>query len=331
VLLPLAFSFHAIYHGVRVFLDHLTDVNWNYLGAVAAFQVVKIGCAARAWQNSIVASYPTSKRSTFPMVFGAFCAGTAVGTVIPAHGGDAVRVVIVKRRVPDSTYTTVASTLLVRAPVDTLIGIAFFVFLLWQGVLPGRALLPHRQAFDFSWFFAHPRGAIIIVTAIVLVVTVLTVWAWVTIVEFKKRVRQGVNGLFDWRFYLRRILPWQLADWVLRIVIIFFALRAFHMPATVHNSLLAQGTSNLSTLLPISPSGIGTEQALLVTVLHGVASGTLIVAYSVGTRLITSLINIVLGFGAILIFFHTFRFQRYVNEEQDRSTAGAKRGKGPPS
>jgi uncharacterized membrane protein YbhN (UPF0104 family) len=326
VLLPLAFSFHAIFRGVRVFLDHLTDVRWSFLGIVAFLQVVKIGCAARAWQNSIVASYPR-KRASFPMVFGAVCASTAVGSIVPAHGGDAVRVVIVKRRIPGSTYTTVASTLLVRAPVDTLFAVSFFLFLLWQGVLPGHTLLPHLPAFDFSWFFGHPRETIIVVATIALVLTALALWAWVTILDFRQRVRQGVNGLFDWRCYLYRILPWQMADWMLRVVIIYFALLAFHMPATLHNSLLAQGTSNLSALLPISPSGIGTEQAFLVTVLHGVAPGTLIVAYSVGTKLVTSLVNIVLGFGAILFFFHTFRFHRYVTEEQNRSGARRKGGK----
>ena len=319
-LLPLAFSFHAIARGVRVFFDHLADVNWNYLSIVIGLQVLKIGCAAKAWQNSVVASYP-GKRVRFPTVFGAFSAGTAVGTVIPAHGGDAVRIVMVKRRVPSSTYTTITSTLLVRAPVDTLIGISFFIFLFSQGVLPGRKLLPHRPAFDFSWFFGHPREAVIVVGSIVLILTALLFWAWVAIQEFKQRVRQGINGLLDWRFYLRRILPWQLSDWLLRIVIIYFSLLAFNMPATVYNSLLAQATSGLSTLLPISPSGIGTEQALLVTVLHGVAPCTLIVAYSVGTRLITSLVNVVLGFGAILFFFHTFHFRRYVDAERESAKA----------
>ena len=318
MLIPLAFSLHAVVRGVRVFFDHLTDVRWSFLAVVAVLQVIKIGCAARAWQNSIVAAYPR-KRSSFPTVFGALCAGVAVGSVVPAHGGDAVRVVIVKRRMPGSTYTTVASTILVRAPFDTLMALLFFLFLLWQGVLPGHTLLPNRPAFDFSWFFAHPKAAVIIVSTVILVVTALVLWAWVTIQQFKERVRQGLAGLLDWRFYLRHIFPWQLADWALRLAIVFFALLAFHMPATLHNSLLAQGTSNLATLLPISPSGIGTEQALLVTVLHGVASGPMIVAYSVGTRLVTSLINIVLGFGAILFFFHTFHFQRFVTREQGRS------------
>jgi uncharacterized membrane protein YbhN (UPF0104 family) len=312
VLIPLAFSLHAVLRGVHVFLDHLTDVRWSFLAVVAVLQVLKIGCAARAWQNSIVAAYPR-KRSSFLTVFGALCAGVA-----------AVRVVIVKRRLPGSTYTTVASTILVRAPFDTLMAGLFFLFLLWEGVLPGHTLLPNRPAFDFRWFFAHPKAAVIIVSTVILVVTALVLWAWVSIREFKERVRQGLTGLLDWRFYLRHIFPWQLGDWALRLAIVFFALLAFHMPATLHNSLLAQGTSNLATLLPISPSGIGTEQALLVTVLHGAASGSMIVAYSVGTRLFTSLINIVLGFGSILIFFHTFRFQRFVTQEKGRSGSGPK-------
>jgi len=325
VLLPLAFSFHAIFHGVRVFIDDLANVSWTFLGIAAFFQLLKIGCAGRAWQNSISASYP-DKQTSYPMVFGALCAGSGVGAIIPAHGGDAVRVVIVKRHIPGSTYTTVASTLLVRAPFDTLAALSLFLLLLAEGVLPGRSLLPHLPAFDLGWFFGHPRQTIIIAGTIILLLTALALWAWTSIIEFRERVRQGLNGLIDWRYYLRHIVPWQAADWAFRIVTIFFALLAFHMPATVYNSLLAQGTANLSTLLPISPSGIGTEQALVVSVLHGVAPDSLIVAFSVGTRLMTILINVVLGFAAILYFFGTFDYRRYVSEEQSRSR-GTKTGR----
>ena len=318
MLLPLAFSFHAIFHGIRVFVDDLANVNWTFLGIAAFFQLLKIGCAGRAWQNSITASYP-DERASYPMVFGALCAGSGVGSIVPAHSGDAVRVVIVKRRIPDSTYTTVASTLFVRAPFDILASFSLFLLLLGAGVLPGRTLLPHLPAFDFSWFFGHPRQTIIVAGTIILLLTALVLWAWTSILDFRERVRQGLNGLFDWRYYLRHIVPWQAGDWAFRIVTIFFALLAFHMPATVHNSLLAQGTANLSTLLPISPSGIGTEQALVLSVLHGVAPDSLIIAFSVGTRLMTILINVVLGFAAILYFFGTFRYQTYVSEEWNRT------------
>jgi uncharacterized membrane protein YbhN (UPF0104 family) len=324
VLLPLAFSFSAIFHGIRVFFDDLADVDWTFLSIAALFQLLKTGCAARAWQNSVVASYP-DKRASYPMVFGAFCAGSGVGAIVPAHGGDAVRVVIAKRRVPGSTYTTIATTLLVRMPLDTLVACALFLLLLSEGVLPGHKLLPHLPAFDFSWFFGHPRTTIIILGTIVLLLTALVLWAWTSILDFRARVRQGLRGLLDWRFYLRRILPWQAADWSLRFVTIFFAMLAFHMPATVHNAVLAQGTASLAGLLPISPSGIGTEQALLVSVLHGVAPRTLIIAFSVGTRLMTMAINVVLGFAAILYFFRTFRYRRFLPAEQ--SHGGEKKRK----
>jgi uncharacterized membrane protein YbhN (UPF0104 family) len=313
-----ALSFRAIGNGIEVFFDHLTGVSWTFLMIAAFFQIVKIGCSSRAWQNSLRASYPT-ERVSFPMTFGAVCAGAAVGTLVPVHGGDAVRIVAAKRRIHNSTYTTVAASLLVRAPFDTLTAISFFVFLFIEGVLPGRSLLPKLPTFDFSWFFGHPRQTIIIAGTVILLLTAAVLWAWTTIVEFRERVRQGLNGLLDWRFYLGHILPWQVADWTLRIVIIFFALLAFHVPATVHNSLLVQGTSNLATLLPISPSGIGTEQALMVSVLHGVAPSSLIVAYSVGERLLTGLINILLGFAAIFYFFGTFRYQRFVSAEQEQA------------
>lgn len=318
MLLPLAFSFHAIFHGIDVFLDRLQNVSLPLLGLAALCQVLKLACSGRVWQNSISASYP-KKKITFPMVFGATCAGAAVSAVIPARGGDAVRVVVVKRHVPKSTYTTIASTLLVRVPFDTLAALAFLVFLLHEGVLPGHSLLPRRPAFDFSWFFGHPQEATIIVGTIVLAIAAGLLWAWETIDDFRDRVRQGLNALLDWRYYLLRILPWQAADWGLRVVTVFFALLAFKMPATAYNSLLAQATANLSTLLPISPSGIGTEQALLVSVLRGTASNAEIIAFSVGTRLMTIAVNVVLGFAAIFYFFGTFRFHRYVASEQGRS------------
>ena len=310
-LLPLAFSFHAIFHGVHVFFDDLADVRWSFLALVAFLQILKIGCAGRAWHNSIVASYP-GERVSYPMVTGALCAGAGAGSVVPAHGGDAVRVVIVKRRIPGSTYTTIASTLLVRAPFDSLAACCFFGFVLFEGVLPGRSILPKLPAFDFSWFFGHARATVVIGLTLILLVTALVLWAWTSIRDFKQRVRQGLAGLTDWRLFLHRILPWQAIDWGLRLLTIYVALLAFHVPASVRTVLLVQGTSSLAMLLPISPSGIGTEQALLVSVLHGVAPSSLIVAFSVGTRLTTIVINVVLGFAAILYFFRTFHYRRFV-------------------
>jgi uncharacterized membrane protein YbhN (UPF0104 family) len=171
--------------------------------------------------------------------------------------------------------------------------------------------------FDLSWFFGHVKQALIIAGTILALLAALVLWAWAGILDFREHFRQGLNAIYDWRYYLRHVVPWQAGDWGLRITTLLFALLAFHMPGTVQNAVYAQGTASLSTLLPISPSGIGTEQALLASVLKGAAPEPLIVAYSVGTRLMLILLNLALGFGAIFAFFGTVRYKRFVNAESE--------------
>ncbi|HEX4930495.1 MAG TPA: hypothetical protein VFV62_07265, partial [Gaiellaceae bacterium] len=65
---------------------------------------------------------------------------------------------------------------------------------------------------------------------------------------------------------------------------------------------LVQVTQSLATLVPISPGGIGTEQAFIVFVFsgQGIAKATLL-ALSVGMKLTLIVTNIVLGFTALFL------------------------------
>ena len=62
---------------------------------------------------------------------------------------------------------------------------------------------------------------------------------------------------------------WQAADWGLRLLTIWFMLAAFGIPQTLQNAGLVQVSTSVSTLFPITPAGVGTEQAFLLYVLHG--------------------------------------------------------------
>ena len=60
-------------------------------------------------------------------------------------------------------------------------------------------------------------------------------------------------------------------------------------------------TQSLATLVPISPGGIGTEQAFIVFVFKGTGLGSsALLAFSVGMKLTLIVTNIVLGFSAAL-------------------------------
>jgi len=115
-------------------------------------------------------------------------------------------------------------------------------------------------------------------------------------------------------------VPWQLLDWTLRLVTVFFFLRAFDIPATVHNALLVQVSQSLATILPVSPAGIGTEQALLVYIFRNVTTKSLALSFSVGMRVTLIVVNALIGFGAILVMTGTLNVRRQA--EADR--AGSK-------
>jgi uncharacterized membrane protein YbhN (UPF0104 family) len=77
--------------------------------------------------------------------------------------------------------------------------------------------------------------------------------------------------------------------------------------ATVHNALLAQVADSLSTLLPFSPGGVGTKQGFLVAILHGQASTSRLLAFSIGIYVAVTIVNIALGAIAIFLMLRTLR------------------------
>src|SRR5206468_579281 len=219
----------AVFHDIGVFFSHLADVGWTALAIALLCQFVKVGCVSRAWRNIIAAAYPDSV-VRWRSVWGAILARVGVNAIVPARGGDAVGLFIVKRRVEGSTYPTLASTLVALTLFDSVVALGFVVYALSTGALPGSSVLAHLSAFDF------------------------------------------------------------------------------HLPATLHNAILVQVTQSLAVLFPISPSGIGTEQALLLYTFAGKAARTTLLSFSVGMRVTLIIFNALLGFGAILTMLRTLHW-----------------------
>jgi len=101
---------------------------------------------------------------------------------------------------------------------------------------------------------------------------------------------------------------------------VFFFLRAFGIPATVHNALLVQVSQSLATIFPFSPAGIGTEQALLVYAFRDVTSRSVALSFSVGMRVTLIIVNAVVGFTAILLMTGTLRVHRAAKADRAAET-----------
>jgi uncharacterized membrane protein YbhN (UPF0104 family) len=202
------------------------------------------------------------------------------------------------------SYAALGSSLVAETLLDFVLASAFFLWALSLGVVPSI----HTPSFEWGWLLRHSKAT----ATIVALLTLLVIWfSWKATQSggLKERLGRGVAILRDWRRYLREVASWQLASWVCRIASLFWFLRAFHVRATVHNALLSQVVDSLSTLLPISPGGAGTKQGFLVAILHGQASTSRLLAFSIGMYVTVTLFNVALGAIAIFASLRTLRLR----------------------
>ena len=76
-------------------------------------------------------------------------------------------------------------------------------------------------------------------------------------------------------------------------------------------------------LVPFTPGGAGVQQALLLTVFAGSASGSQVAAFSVGQQIALAAAAVGMGFGALVLIF---RFRSFGEVVAPRARAPADRG-----
>jgi uncharacterized membrane protein YbhN (UPF0104 family) len=294
-----------VFDAIQVFFEQLASVKFSALALAIAAHVLKTMCTSRAWWNTIAAAYP-KEEVRWRSIYASYLAGVGINAIIPVRAGDAVKLYMAHRAVPGGTYTTLTSSLLVLSIFDGAMATLIFVYALTLGVLPGVSSLGGLPGFDFGFIAANPEFWLLVLFALVILGVVGFFWLRLHVAEFKLRVRQGFSVLSDRTEYLRTVAAWQAGDWLLRFVAIWFFLDAFGVPQTIRNVLLVQVTQSLATLVPISPGGIGTEQAFIVYVFEGAVATSKLLAFSVGMKLTLITTNVILGFGAIFLTFgHT--------------------------
>src|SRR6186997_283127 len=112
-----------VLHAIVVFFEQLASVNFGALGLAICCHLLKTLCTSRAWRNTIAAAYP-EERVPWTSIYAAYMAAVGVNAIIPARGGDAVKLYLAHRAVPGSTYTALASSLLVLSIFDSAVACA---------------------------------------------------------------------------------------------------------------------------------------------------------------------------------------------------------------
>jgi glycosyltransferase 2 family protein len=304
----------SVFDAIEAFFDSLTSIHWGFLALAVLFHLGRITARSRAWRNVVAAAYPDTEVE-WRDVFGGYVAGIGANAILPGRGGDLLRLYIVKHRVDGATYPTLAATLLADGIVDLVAAMLLLGWALWAGILPGADVLPNLPGADWLWVFKNPGQAVVIAGFILAVGLVVGGLAYHRITAFWKRVKQGLEILQTPRRYLREVALWDAADWALRLTAVFFFLLAFGLPATAYNAFAYLVAGSLSTALPLTPGGIGTEQALLVFLFSDVGPASTILAFSVGVKLVIITVNVALGVCAVAIMLGSLRWRDRVEAD----------------
>jgi uncharacterized membrane protein YbhN (UPF0104 family) len=111
----------ATHAGALVF-DRAVHVNPWGVAAGTILYLVAQAIRSRGWFTIIRAAYPAASRLRARDVTRAYLAGSGVNAIVPARGGDIVKLAIVHRRIPGSSYATLAATFVPETLFETAFG-----------------------------------------------------------------------------------------------------------------------------------------------------------------------------------------------------------------
>ena len=298
-------------HAFGVLDDQLRSIGWGALAVAVCLHSAKTVARTRAWRNILAAAYPAA-RVRWRSVYGSYVSGAAVNALLPARSGDLLKLYLIKHRIEGSAYPTIVATLAVETLFDLVVSTALLVWALQLGVLPGLDVLPRLHTVDWSWASRNQHLALGLGAVVVVSAAAVVLWLRRRLRAFGSRLRAGGAILREPGRYLRGVVSWQSADWALRLATNYWLLRAFGLPANVHNVLLVQVTQSLSTVFPLTPAGIGTEQGLIAYVFSGRAPVASVISFSVGMKIALMTVNLAIGFSAIALMLGTFRWRKVI-------------------
>ena len=283
---------------LQALLRHVEGLDATLVVPALGLQAAVLVLRAVAWRNILVCAC----RRGIPTlsVVCAYSAGVALNGFLPARGGDAAKVGLVRARVPGSSVATIAGSLPVVTLLDGLIAGALVGTLWSAGAIPSVPLPA----------FPGGRGLAMLLVAIAAAGVVLFALASRRL-AFRLRpvLSSALGGLRILRSPLRlavTVLPYVLGAWACRIAAIYLALQAFHIDAGFATAALVVVLSGASTAVPV-PGGGGSQQVLAAYALRGAAPVGGALSFSFVVQLGVTALNAVVGLVGAMLLFRTLR------------------------
>jgi uncharacterized membrane protein YbhN (UPF0104 family) len=272
-------------------LDAFTAVQWEWVFAAVALNLLSVLMRAVAWRTVIVQAFEPPHPS-FSLVFSAFSVGLLANAVLPGRIGELARVAVLNRRMPqEAAWARLLGTVFAHRVFDLVAVIGLILYVALTAHIPDWAV----------------TSLIVVVAGGVLLFTIAFMTA-------RYHRRPGLDeGLGAVRKVVRLIryglgvmrrpgaafaaCLFQVLGWTCQLFAVYTTMLAFD----IHEPLPAAGLvlvlMNVATLFPLWPGNIGLVQAAVALPLfsyYGVAKANGI-AFGFGLQAIEASVGVGVG------------------------------------
>jgi uncharacterized membrane protein YbhN (UPF0104 family) len=295
--------FRTANHALELLLHRAASVN-PWLAALGiVLYIVAQAVRPRGWHTIIKAAYPDADGLRPRNTMAAYLAGAGLNGIIPARGGDIVKLWLVHRRIPDARYPTLAATFVPETLFETLFGFGLVIWALSRGFLPvptSSGELPHV---DVTLIIEHPflsgAGALALGAAGYGIYQLLRH----RIADLTARLRQGVEILHQPRRFVAGVASWQALGRLIRLLSLAAFMAAFHLPVTLSTVVLVMAAQGGGRIIPLAPASAGLRLAMLSygfveTTGHAVDIAA-ITAFTFGVGALLMLAGLIVGLVAL--------------------------------
>jgi uncharacterized membrane protein YbhN (UPF0104 family) len=295
--------FRTADHALELLLHRAASVN-PWLAALGiVLYILAQAVRPRGWHTILRASYPEAHDYKPRHTMAAYLAGAGLNGIIPARGGDIVKLWLIHRRIPGARYPTLAATFLPETLFETVFGFGLVVWALSRGFLPvptSSGELPHV---DVTLIIDHPflSAGVAALAALAAYVAYRLLRRRVT--DLASRLRQGVVILRQPRRFVTGVASWQALGRVIRLGSLAAFMQAFHLPVTVSTVVLVMAAQGGGRIIPLAPASAGLRLAMLsygfVEVTGHAVDIAAITTFTFGVGALTMLAGLIVGLIAL--------------------------------
>ena len=245
-------------------MDRAVELNpWWLLVGIVLYELAQV-VRTRGWFNILRAAYPDADELRGRDVTAAYLAGAGLNGIVPARGGDFLKLFLVHRRVPKARYTTLLATFGPETLPEIVMSAGLVIWALTHGFLPVPVSTSELPEFDVSFVMVHPLLTLGIVAAAGAALFVLLRWGRArTRRGLAARLKQGFEILHDPRMFVVGVAGPQALSRLVRLAAMVCLMKAVGLPVTVNTAILVMAAQSAGRIIPFAPASTGLRVAML--------------------------------------------------------------------